>query len=196
MESFKNSRCNNHKIVSSRALVHAMILGSARAINVTCGTVRLANLHAIESCMWHTEIEMLTSLKNRQSEISMVIGECDTKYDPRPLFYIPFVYKLVLTSMSSVDGGWDEWSEWTACSAQCERQRWRECTAPAPRNRGRACEGKGHDVENCTGDLCTQGKACLEFYIIISNSSIIIVWFINKPLSSLFWFPSSSNTVL
>lgn len=49
MESFKNSQCNNHEIVSSRALVHAMILGSARAINVTCGTVRLANLHAMES---------------------------------------------------------------------------------------------------------------------------------------------------
>ncbi|XP_058231262.1 netrin receptor UNC5D isoform X2 [Hemibagrus wyckioides] len=67
------------------------------------------------------------------------------------------VQKSTCNALCPVDGGWDEWSEWTACSAQCERQRWRECTAPAPRNRGRACEGKGHDVENCTGDLCTQG---------------------------------------
>ncbi|KAK3539168.1 hypothetical protein QTP86_027605 [Hemibagrus guttatus] len=66
------------------------------------------------------------------------------------------VQKSTCNALCPVDGGWDEWSEWTACSAQCERQRWRECTAPAPRNRGRACEGKGHDVENCTGDLCTQ----------------------------------------
>ncbi|XP_062873498.1 netrin receptor UNC5D isoform X7 [Trichomycterus rosablanca] len=56
-----------------------------------------------------------------------------------------------------VDGGWDEWSAWTACSAQCERQRWRECSAPPPRNRGRACEGKARDVKNCTGDTCLQG---------------------------------------
>ncbi|XP_062873496.1 netrin receptor UNC5D isoform X5 [Trichomycterus rosablanca] len=55
-----------------------------------------------------------------------------------------------------VDGGWDEWSAWTACSAQCERQRWRECSAPPPRNRGRACEGKARDVKNCTGDTCLQ----------------------------------------
>ncbi|MCJ8746681.1 hypothetical protein PDJAM_G00144510 [Pangasius djambal] len=66
------------------------------------------------------------------------------------------VQKSTCNALCPVDGGWDEWSEWTACNAQCERQRWRECTAPAPRNRGRTCEGKGHDMENCTGDLCTQ----------------------------------------
>ncbi|XP_053336651.1 netrin receptor UNC5D isoform X2 [Clarias gariepinus] len=66
------------------------------------------------------------------------------------------VQKSTCNALCPVDGGWDEWSEWTECSAQCERQRWRECTAPAPRNRGKTCEGKGHDVDNCTGDLCSQ----------------------------------------
>ncbi|XP_029685164.1 netrin receptor UNC5D isoform X4 [Takifugu rubripes] len=55
-----------------------------------------------------------------------------------------------------VDGGWDEWSEWTACSSQCERQRRRECNSPAPRHRGRVCDGSGEDTENCTDGLCTQ----------------------------------------
>ncbi|XP_062873492.1 netrin receptor UNC5D isoform X2 [Trichomycterus rosablanca] len=67
------------------------------------------------------------------------------------------VQKSTCNAPCPVDGGWDEWSAWTACSAQCERQRWRECSAPPPRNRGRACEGKARDVKNCTGDTCLQG---------------------------------------
>uniref|UniRef100_A0A9R1SDJ2 Netrin receptor UNC5 n=2 Tax=Cyprinus carpio TaxID=7962 RepID=A0A9R1SDJ2_CYPCA len=55
-----------------------------------------------------------------------------------------------------VDGVWEEWSEWTMCSAQCERQRWRECNSPPPRLRGKMCEGEGQSTENCTGGLCTQ----------------------------------------
>uniref|UniRef100_A0A8C1YWN4 Netrin receptor UNC5 n=1 Tax=Cyprinus carpio TaxID=7962 RepID=A0A8C1YWN4_CYPCA len=55
-----------------------------------------------------------------------------------------------------VDGVWEEWSEWTLCSAQCDRQRWRECSVPQPRHRGKICEGEGQSTENCTGGLCTQ----------------------------------------
>uniref|UniRef100_A0A9J7XPZ4 Netrin receptor UNC5 n=1 Tax=Cyprinus carpio carpio TaxID=630221 RepID=A0A9J7XPZ4_CYPCA len=55
-----------------------------------------------------------------------------------------------------VDGVWEEWSEWTMCSTQCDRQRWRECSVPQPRHRGKICEGEGQSTENCTGGLCTQ----------------------------------------
>uniref|UniRef100_A0A4W4HL73 Netrin receptor UNC5 n=1 Tax=Electrophorus electricus TaxID=8005 RepID=A0A4W4HL73_ELEEL len=56
-----------------------------------------------------------------------------------------------------VDGGWEEWGEWTPCNTQCERRRQRECNAPPPRHRGRACDGDGNVTENCTGGMCTQG---------------------------------------
>uniref|UniRef100_A0A8C4IJF7 Netrin receptor UNC5 n=1 Tax=Dicentrarchus labrax TaxID=13489 RepID=A0A8C4IJF7_DICLA len=60
-----------------------------------------------------------------------------------------------------VDGGWDEWSEWTVCSSQCERQRSRECNSPAPRHRGKMCEGNSEATENCTDGLCTQNRKLL-----------------------------------
>uniref|UniRef100_A0A3Q1C1Q0 Netrin receptor UNC5 n=1 Tax=Amphiprion ocellaris TaxID=80972 RepID=A0A3Q1C1Q0_AMPOC len=60
-----------------------------------------------------------------------------------------------------VDGGWDEWSEWTVCSSQCDRQRSRECNSPAPRHRGRMCEGNSEASENCTDGLCTQNRKLL-----------------------------------
>uniref|UniRef100_A0A3B4TQK5 Netrin receptor UNC5 n=1 Tax=Seriola dumerili TaxID=41447 RepID=A0A3B4TQK5_SERDU len=60
-----------------------------------------------------------------------------------------------------VDGGWDEWSEWTVCSNQCERQRSRECNSPAPRHRGKMCEGNSEATENCTDGLCTQNRKLL-----------------------------------
>ena len=58
----------------------------------------------------------------------------------------------------TVDGGWDEWGEWSPCSAQCERQRARECTAPAPRHRGKMCEDESQATENCTGGMCTESE--------------------------------------
>ncbi|CAM4542957.1 unnamed protein product [Leuciscus chuanchicus] len=66
------------------------------------------------------------------------------------------VQKITCNALCPVDGVWEEWSEWTMCSAQCERQRWRECNAPPPRHRGKMCEGEGQGTENCTGGLCTQ----------------------------------------
>ncbi|XP_026112579.1 netrin receptor UNC5D-like isoform X2 [Carassius auratus] len=66
------------------------------------------------------------------------------------------VQKITCNALCPVDGVWEEWSEWTMCSAQCERQRWRECNAPPPRHRGKLCEGESQSTENCTGGLCTQ----------------------------------------
>uniref|UniRef100_A0A667Y1L6 Netrin receptor UNC5 n=1 Tax=Myripristis murdjan TaxID=586833 RepID=A0A667Y1L6_9TELE len=66
------------------------------------------------------------------------------------------VQKITCNALCPIDGGWDEWSEWTVCSSQCERQRSRECNSPAPRHRGKMCEGNSEATENCTDGLCTQ----------------------------------------
>uniref|UniRef100_A0A672GC06 Netrin receptor UNC5 n=1 Tax=Salarias fasciatus TaxID=181472 RepID=A0A672GC06_SALFA len=63
-----------------------------------------------------------------------------------------------------VDGGWDEWSEWTACSSQCERQRSRECNSPAPRHRGKMCDGNSEATENCTDGLCMDSSNDVALY--------------------------------
>uniref|UniRef100_A0A667YD95 Netrin receptor UNC5 n=1 Tax=Myripristis murdjan TaxID=586833 RepID=A0A667YD95_9TELE len=68
------------------------------------------------------------------------------------------VQKITCNALCPIDGGWDEWSEWTVCSSQCERQRSRECNSPAPRHRGKMCEGNSEATENCTDGLCTQSK--------------------------------------
>ncbi|KAK1806831.1 hypothetical protein P4O66_005312 [Electrophorus voltai] len=66
------------------------------------------------------------------------------------------VQKSTCSALCPVDGGWEEWGEWTPCNTQCERRRQRECNAPPPRHRGRACDGDGNVTENCTGGMCTQ----------------------------------------
>uniref|UniRef100_A0A3Q3GZV0 Netrin receptor UNC5 n=1 Tax=Labrus bergylta TaxID=56723 RepID=A0A3Q3GZV0_9LABR len=60
-----------------------------------------------------------------------------------------------------VNGGWDEWSEWTECSSQCRRQRGRDCSSPAPRHSGRMCDGNSEATENCTDGLCIQNQKLL-----------------------------------
>lgn len=58
----------------------------------------------------------------------------------------------------AVDGGWNQWSDWSTCSVQCERRRRRACSAPQPENRGRMCEGGGEAYESCSDGLCARGE--------------------------------------
>ncbi|KAG7477192.1 hypothetical protein MATL_G00091830 [Megalops atlanticus] len=69
--------------------------------------------------------------------------------------------KITCNALCPVDGGWEEWSEWTVCGSGCERERRRACTAPAPKHGGRECEGAPQDTENCTGELCTHNRKLL-----------------------------------
>ncbi|KAJ8404517.1 hypothetical protein AAFF_G00337840 [Aldrovandia affinis] len=66
--------------------------------------------------------------------------------------------KITCNSLCPVDGGWEEWSLWTVCDSECERQRKRECNAPLPKHGGKLCEGAPQDTENCTGELCTENQ--------------------------------------
>ncbi|XP_059398089.1 netrin receptor UNC5D-like [Carassius carassius] len=71
------------------------------------------------------------------------------------------VQKSTCTSPCPVDGGWAEWTMWSVCSSECERQRTRECTDPEPKHGGRLCDGAALDMDNCTGDLCIQDRKLL-----------------------------------
>ncbi|KAJ7988509.1 hypothetical protein DPEC_G00324300 [Dallia pectoralis] len=71
------------------------------------------------------------------------------------------VQKSTCNALCPVDGGWAEWTEWTVCSAECERQRSRDCTAPEPRHGGRLCEGPAVGTDNCTGGLCAHNRKLL-----------------------------------
>ncbi|KAJ4926571.1 hypothetical protein JOQ06_008744 [Pogonophryne albipinna] len=71
------------------------------------------------------------------------------------------VQKSSCNTLCPVDGSWAEWSDWSVCSSECERQRSRECTAPEPKHGGRLCDGGALATDNCTGGLCTQNRKLL-----------------------------------
>lgn len=60
-------------------------------------------------------------------------------------------------SIILVDGGWSDWSPWTACSKSCgkgQKYRRRECNSPKPINGGAICEGSNFEMKNCKIHSC------------------------------------------
>ncbi|CAF99138.1 unnamed protein product, partial [Tetraodon nigroviridis] len=66
------------------------------------------------------------------------------------------VQKSVCVATCPVDGGWSEWSKWSACGADCSMWRSRECTQPSPGTGGKDCQGLDLQSLNCTSEQCPQ----------------------------------------
>ena len=67
------------------------------------------------------------------------------------------VIKLINPVLSTVDGGWGPWVEWSVCSSSCglgTQTRFRYCDNPRPAYGGRACTGPRLDRRNCNRRSC------------------------------------------
>ena len=56
-----------------------------------------------------------------------------------------------------VDGDWNAWSDWGACSVTCEQGiqiRTRVCDYPPPLRGGAVCQGDAQQSKQCVMDPC------------------------------------------
>ena len=98
-----------------------------------------------------TFILSLTSTPNKELLIGKFVSlapELMAKYNAED-------YKLC--HLISVDGGWSDYGDWSACSAECgggTQTRSRTCSNPAPAHGGADCEGDAQQEQACNTDSC------------------------------------------
>ena len=59
--------------------------------------------------------------------------------------------------VTSVNGGWTEWSVWSDCPETCGDEdliRTRSCTNPSPENNGTVCQGSNTETISCSTAQC------------------------------------------
>ena len=60
-------------------------------------------------------------------------------------------------SFCPLNGGWSEWTQWSACSKTCgdgHRVRKRFCNNPEPKHNGSSCDGENLEFEKCRIQPC------------------------------------------
>ena len=66
-------------------------------------------------------------------------------------------YAIYEYAIYSVDGGWSEFEEWSACDEVCSggsQIRIRTCTRPVPEYGGAECVGQSDEARSCNEDPC------------------------------------------
>lgn len=128
--------------VYPRRFVHAMlkeipILRSEKACHIVAvgyGVSRKINMTQLQEIAGDNAIKV-----NNPRQIEKLIGP-------------------IQESVCAVDGGYDEWSMWSLCSATCGtgvKVRSRVCNSPPPRKGGKGCERLGPAAETVQ---CFEGK--------------------------------------
>ena len=67
-----------------------------------------------------------------------------------------------------VNGGFSEWTAWSACSKTCGTGsiiRTRKCDNPAPQNGGAECSGDKSETKTCTVKSCNGRSSYLSFSV-------------------------------
>lgn len=57
----------------------------------------------------------------------------------------------------SVDGGWTNWTPWSACDKKCgggKSYRHRTCTNPSQQHGGKRCTGNSNEAVSCNSQGC------------------------------------------
>ncbi|XP_019645823.1 PREDICTED: uncharacterized protein LOC109486433 [Branchiostoma belcheri] len=68
--------------------------------------------------------------------------------------------RCFLCEAEPVDGGWSDWSPWSACSVTCgvgTQTRDRTCTNPPPANGGADCDGLDQETQDCDTEVLCPG---------------------------------------
>lgn len=68
-----------------------------------------------------------------------------------------YLHHRLFSFLSDVNGGFTEWSEFSACSVTCgvgNKARERMCTNPEPKGEGLPCEGSYTETKQCHMPSC------------------------------------------
>ena len=91
-----------------------------------------------------------------------------------------------MTFLFTVDGGYSDFGDWSACSADCGRgtqTRTRTCTNPAPAHGGADCVGDSSEARECNTHACPGNvlwllSSIVRFDFICSSRPKFFKWYL------------------
>lgn len=115
--------------------------------------------------------------------LSIVRNEClwkNVNFRKVRILQNDFSFLFIILTLSKVNGGFSEWSEWSNCSSPCGvgiQQRTRTCDNPEPEFNGFECFGSyqetqqcGREEEKCCFLGCCSGKhSCIKCLLWITT---------------------------
>ena len=109
---------------------------------------------------------------------------CRNKHANKTINQVDCIVPLYIFIVHTVNGHWNTWSNWSACSTSCgqgSKTRTRACSNPKPMNGGRSCTGSSLSTNTCLMKVCPGKLSYMNIKTVTAKSLFLSLHSLSYP---------------